>query len=57
MWSCPKCGPVSDALYGDDEVFHCSSLECDRVVEILTPEERFIPKKTHREYSKGLTEA
>jgi len=38
-WNCPKCGPVKDALYGEDAEFHCSSLDCDRVVRILTREE------------------
>lgn len=44
IWTCPSCGPVADALYGIDETFHCSGLDCDAVVAILTEAEKVRPK-------------
>ena len=40
QWTCPKCGPVFDPPFGEDERFHCSGLRCDRVVSLLSTEER-----------------
>lgn len=39
IWTCSKCGLVPGALFGTDERFHCSSLDCDLVVRVLTDEE------------------
>lgn len=38
-WTCPKCGPIRDALLGVFH-YHCSNVDCDEVANILSPEER-----------------
>jgi len=52
VWNCPKCGKVADPLYGEDDKFHCSGLDCDEIVRILTDDD--IAKPTLEEHRKAL---
>ena len=50
MWTCPKCGPVGDAvLHGEDEEMHC--MECDSPAHILPLEVRHPKKKSPRQWN------
>lgn len=55
IWNCPRCGPVDGPLYGDDQQFHCSSLDCDLVVHVLAEAERNPPKRDPKKYTQGAT--